>query len=214
MIWRVHTMWPLPIVVAEASTCAAWGPAWAALFFCLYFCFRIFETTLRGVPNAWRTHFSFSVWHLLSHERIVRVNRGAEDALERFEELKKMEKMKISVASALFPFLAWFVSDVNSETCFEIAKVVFRRWSVVRILIWAQGPLHFPLTVRVFALCPRVHLLVAISRTCTLWRWQTCKPVVCLILSTSFFSFFASEILFCVALSLCVFGVCVSDFLN
>jgi hypothetical protein len=36
----------------------------------------------------------------------VRVNRGAEDALERFEELKKMEKMKISVASALFPFLA------------------------------------------------------------------------------------------------------------
>ena len=45
---------------------------------------------------------SFSVWHLLSHERILRVNRGAEDALERFEELKKLEKMKISVASFRF----------------------------------------------------------------------------------------------------------------
>jgi hypothetical protein len=37
----------------------------------------------------------------------VRVNRGAEGALERFEDLKKKwENMKISVASALFPFVA------------------------------------------------------------------------------------------------------------
>jgi hypothetical protein len=36
----------------------------------------------------------------------VRVNRGAEGALERFEELKKMEKMNISVASAHFSFVA------------------------------------------------------------------------------------------------------------
>ena len=57
----------------------------------------------------------------------MRVNRGAEDALERFEELQKMEKMKISVASALFPFLVSIVSDLNSETCVEISKVVFRR---------------------------------------------------------------------------------------
>jgi hypothetical protein len=36
----------------------------------------------------------------------VRANRGAEGALERFEELKKMEKMMISVVSELFSFLA------------------------------------------------------------------------------------------------------------
>jgi len=54
------------------------------------------------VLNARRTRFPFSVWYLLSLESIVRVNRGAEGALERIEELKNMEKVKISVASALF----------------------------------------------------------------------------------------------------------------
>jgi len=90
MVWWVHTMWPLPIVVAEASTCAAWGLAWAALFFLFESC----VTICSGVPNARRKCFSFSVWHFVSLERIVRVNRGAEGALECFEELKNKKKGK------------------------------------------------------------------------------------------------------------------------
>jgi len=62
------------------------------------------------------------------------------------------------VASALFSLVAWIVSDLNSETCFEIAEVMFRLWSVVWSLIWAQELLHF----QVFALCPRVHLVVQV----------------------------------------------------
>ena len=69
--------------------------------------------------NARRTRFPFSVWYLLSLESIVRVNRGAEGALERIEELKNMEIHNVFVASALSSHLP--------ESCrLVIAKVIFR----------------------------------------------------------------------------------------
>ena len=83
MVWWVHTMWPLPIVVAALLLYVRPG-AWPERR-----CFLLFEscvTIFSGVPNARRKCFSFSLWHLLSLERIVRVNRGAEGALECFEE--------------------------------------------------------------------------------------------------------------------------------
>jgi hypothetical protein len=203
MMKRVHTMWPLPIVVAEASTCAAWGLAWAALFFC--FVFEIFETTLRGVPNARRICFSFSVWHLLSLERIVRVNWGVENPLECFEKWKKMEKMKISVVSAHVSFLAWIVSDLNYETCLEIAKVMFPCWSVVRILIWAREPFHFPL----LSFCPVPAR--APSRTCTLRHSPTHMHAFHLSYRHLLLSFHSSLLIWycCRVFCVCVWCVCV-----
>jgi hypothetical protein len=58
-----------------------------ALFF-----FLLCERALRGVQNSKRTHDSFSVMRLLSLSSIARVKRGAEGALERFEELKNNSK--------------------------------------------------------------------------------------------------------------------------
>jgi hypothetical protein len=104
--------------------------------------------------------------------------------------LQKMEKMKISVASALSPFLAWIVSDLNSETCVEISKVVFRRWSVVRILIWAREALHFPL----WSFCPVCAR--APSRTCTL-RHSPTHMHACLIFFCSSLLFFFSVTIVC-----------------
>ena len=143
------------------------------------------------MPNAWRTHFSFSVWHLLSLERIVRVNRGAGGALERFEELKKKGKMKIFVASAHFSFVAWIVSDLNSETCLEISKVMFRMWSVVRFLLWAWEPLHF--LIFVFALRARVHLVVHVPLDA---HPRTCMPFTCLFFIFYLLIFFCSPLVF------------------
>jgi len=51
--------------------------------------FSVVKRALRGVPNARRTHYSFCVMRLLSLSSIARVKRGAESALERFEELPK-----------------------------------------------------------------------------------------------------------------------------
>jgi len=56
------------------------------------------------VPNARRTHYSFCVMRLLSLPRVVRVKRGAESALERFEELQKEVKKSLFVGRALFSF--------------------------------------------------------------------------------------------------------------
>jgi hypothetical protein len=60
-----------------------------ALFF---FFFLLCERALRGVPNAKRTYDSFCVMRLFSLSSIARVKRGAEGALERFEELKNNSK--------------------------------------------------------------------------------------------------------------------------
>ena len=56
------------------------------------------------MPNARRTHYSFCVMRLLSLARVVRVKRGAESALERFEELQKEVKKSLFVGRALFSF--------------------------------------------------------------------------------------------------------------
>jgi len=91
----------LPIVGAEASTThVAWGLARAAHFLSFFF-FRC-ERALRGVPNARRTHYSFCVMRLLSLPRVLRVKRGAESALQRFEELKNEVKKSLFVGRGLF----------------------------------------------------------------------------------------------------------------
>jgi len=54
------------------------------------------------VPNARRTLDSFCVMRLLLLPRVVRVKRGAESALERFEELQIEVKRVFFVGSALF----------------------------------------------------------------------------------------------------------------
>ena len=64
-----------------------WGGACPRTFF-----FLLCERALRGVQNSKRTHDSFSVMRLLSLSSIARVKRGAEGALERFEELKNNSK--------------------------------------------------------------------------------------------------------------------------
>jgi len=74
----------LPIVLAEASTTCSLGPGLSGAIFFPFF-FRC-ERALRGVPNARRTHYSFGILRLLSLPRVARVKRGAESALERFEE--------------------------------------------------------------------------------------------------------------------------------
>ena len=90
----------LPIVVAEASTTCSLRPGLgAAIFFVI---FSRCEIALRGVSNARRRHCSFCVIRLLSLRRVVRVKRGAESALERFEELKKEVKKSLFVGRAQF----------------------------------------------------------------------------------------------------------------
>jgi hypothetical protein len=76
----------LPIVGAEASTTCSLGPGLGAAIFSPFF-FR-YERALRGVPNARRTHNSFCIIRLFSLSRIARAKRGAESALESFEELQ------------------------------------------------------------------------------------------------------------------------------
>ena len=77
----------LPIVGAEASTTCSLGPGLGAAIFFPFF--SRCERALRGVPNARRIRSSFCVMRLLSPSSILRVKRGAESALERFEELQK-----------------------------------------------------------------------------------------------------------------------------
>jgi len=84
---------------------------------------------------------------LFSLPRITRVKGGAESALESFEELQKEFKWSLFVGSALFSLVVWILSDLNSETCLEIAKVIFRRKSVVSVLIWAREELRFQIQV-------------------------------------------------------------------
>ena len=80
----------LPIVGAEASTTCSLGPGLNSAIFFPFF-FRC-ERALRGVPNARRTHSSFRIMRLFSLPSIARVKRGAEGAVERFEELKNNSK--------------------------------------------------------------------------------------------------------------------------
>ena len=54
------------------------------------------------MPNARRTHYSFRVMRLLSLSSIARVKRGAESALETFEELQKEVKKSLFVGRGLF----------------------------------------------------------------------------------------------------------------
>ena len=70
-----------------------------ALFFLFFF---VVKRALRGVPNARRIRSSFCVMRLLSLSSIARVKRGAESALERFEELQKEFKKSLFVGSAQF----------------------------------------------------------------------------------------------------------------
>ena len=82
----------LHLVVAEANTCAPWGGARPRTFFLFFF---VVKRVLRGVPNARRICYSFCVMRLLSLSSIARVKRGAESALERFEELQKELKKSL-----------------------------------------------------------------------------------------------------------------------
>jgi hypothetical protein len=55
------------------------------------------------MPNARRIRDSFCVMRLLSLSSIARVKRGAESALERFEELQKMNSKSVCFfGSAVF----------------------------------------------------------------------------------------------------------------
>jgi hypothetical protein len=87
----------LPIVLAEVSSTCSQGPGLNSAIFFLFF-FRC-DRALRGVPNARRTHFSFRIMRLFSLRRVARVKRGAENALERFDELQKEVKKA--------PFFCW-----------------------------------------------------------------------------------------------------------
>ena len=89
----------LHFVGAEASTCAPWGGARSRTFFLVFF---VLKRALRGMLNARRTHSSFCVMRLLSFSRVVRVKRGAESALKRFEELQIEVKKSLFVGSAQF----------------------------------------------------------------------------------------------------------------
>ena len=80
---------------------------------------------------------------LLSLSSIARVKREAESALESFEELQKELKKSLFVVSAQFSLVVWIVSDLNSETCLEIAMVMFRRFNVVGFFLWAWEHLKF-----------------------------------------------------------------------
>jgi len=65
--------------------------------------FSVMKRALRGIPNASRICYSFCVMRLLSLSSIARVQRGAESALERFEELQKeLKKCLFFVGNAVF----------------------------------------------------------------------------------------------------------------
>ena len=67
------------------------------------FFFSVMKRALRGIPNASRICYSFCVMRLLSLSSIARVQRGAESALERFEELQKeLKKCLFFVGNAVF----------------------------------------------------------------------------------------------------------------
>ena len=90
----------LYLVGAEANTCAPWGGARSFIF---YF-FSVVNEPFDGCQMQEEYMISFCVMRLLSLSSILReFKRGAESALERFEELQKEFKKCLSfVGSAVF----------------------------------------------------------------------------------------------------------------
>ena len=119
MVWRrKHHVASLPIVLAEVSSTCSQGPGLNSAIFFLFF-FRC-DRALRGVPNARRTHFSFRIMRLFSLRRVARVKRGAENALERFDELQKEVKKA--------PFFCWKCTILTR--CLN--RVGFEFWDLSR----------------------------------------------------------------------------------
>ena len=69
--------------------------------------------------------FFYGTFSLL--KEVEGVKGEAESALESFEELQKEVKKSLFVGRALFSLVVCIVSDLNSETCLEITKVMIRR---------------------------------------------------------------------------------------
>jgi len=120
---RKHYVASLPIVGAEASTTCSLGPGLGAAIFSPFF-FR-YERALRGVPNARRTHNSFCIIRLFSLSRIARAKRGAESALESFEELQVRYSHSSSESCRI-----WILRLISKSqrSCFD-GKVSSDFWS-------------------------------------------------------------------------------------
>ena len=139
------------------------------------------------------------------------------DGARVFWENEKIQwKNPFLVASALVSLLVSIVSNTNSETCFEIAKVTIWQESGFRSLIRARERLHFQIQDFAFfvPVCP-----CSSTYTCTLIPltlidrcWQ--PPFSLLVSHFSFFFFvfffgfpFALSMV-CVCLSLYLYTVC------
>ena len=79
----------LPIVLAEASTTCSLGPGLSGAIFSPFYPLR--KSPSRGAKCKKNTLFFCAP----SLPRVARVKRGAESALERFEELQKEVKKSL-----------------------------------------------------------------------------------------------------------------------
>ena len=125
------------------------------------------------------------------------------DGARVFWENEKIQwKNPFLVASALVSLLVSIVSDSNSETCFEIAKVTIWQESGFRSLIRARERLHFHIQVFVFfvSVCPfsRTYTCTLIPLTLIDRCWQ---PPFLLLVFHFYFSASSS--------SCSIYGVCV-----
>ena len=143
-----------PIVVAEASTCAVWGLAWAALFF-------IFLTFVKQ-PFVGCQIQEENVF-LLQFDTFFLLKESWESTVELKVRSSVLKNWKKST-KVMFSMLVHFSRSLPESCRMWILKLVSklqsscRLWSVVWILIWARELLHFPL-LSFCLVCPRVHLV-------------------------------------------------------
>ena len=81
-------------------TCSLGPGLGAAIFF--FFFFPVVKEPFEGCQMQEEHTIPFFIMRLLSLSRVARVKRGAESALERFEELQKEFKKSLFVGSAQF----------------------------------------------------------------------------------------------------------------
>jgi len=174
------------------------------LHFFILFYFPIWESAPQGVSNAIEDILSsFLARHFISG-LIVRAIWRAVTAREYFEKWEETMEISIFVESALLSLLVWIVSDANTETCLEIAKVMFRRESGFRILIWAREHIRFQ--IQVWDLCVLVPLRA--FTLVNLYPSHTHMNLPSAFHLTFFFSSFSSHLpLFCFCFFSCALSV-------
>ena len=149
---RKHYVASLPIVVAEASTCTPWGEACSRTFFIIFF--PVVREPIKGVHMQGEVVFSFFSFvcgtFLLSKELW--------EPKEELRVLSIVVKNCQKNSKGVFLLEVHYRVGFDSNTSFEITKIMFRPQSVVRFLIWAREHLKFQIQVffAFFGLCTSV----------------------------------------------------------